>query len=105
MASLIQNLQEKIDQQHQEALRALAVLKKYFAESPNGQVQSPDRKVSFKDQVLNAIREDWLTVTAIAETTGLTIKRVRGVVNAPNLKDGIEKKEVGGQTAYRLKEA
>ena len=59
---------------------------------------------SFRDRVLAVIGNNWANVTKIQHETGLEIKRIRGVVNAPGVRDRIERRTVDGNAEYRLRE-
>jgi hypothetical protein len=57
-------------------------------------VQTPGGK-TVRASVLEAIR-DWANIEAIAAATGIPPLKVRGVLNASDLRDQIEKRKVEG---------
>lgn len=116
MADLVKELRHQIETTHQEALKALDTLHKYLAQTPSPNGTEPMQKerrgrqkrlqaggkTSFKDQVFAVIAGDWATVREIVEKTGLTVKKVRGVLNAPYLKGRIKTREKDGRKEYKI---
>lgn len=106
MAS-IEDLREQIEATHQDALRALDTLAKYFGKNgrtPEQKLPAKRRKRkssgSIRDKVLDAIR-DWATTDDVMTATGLKKRQVRGVLNAPGLGHSIERRDVDGKREYR----
>lgn len=115
MNNFVDQIERRIKSKHQEALKALDVLRQYLADGaalvePSYQnseaptLHSP-RNSSISDRVLAIVGHEWASVERIILETGLKVKQVRGVINAPRLKGKIERRKVGGQAEYRLKQA
>ena len=116
---LITDLRKKIDSHHEDAIRALGILKGYLAseslpsvnghsskraEKKNRLKTRTGKRGSFREAVSKVIKNTWASIEKIATETGLTSARVRGVVNAPSLRGKIEIQEIGGKKEYRLNE-
>jgi hypothetical protein len=114
----LDQIEKRIEEERLEALKALAVLRKYFQSesSPssskheaNGLTtttapKQPKRgKKSNRDKAI-AVLKDWTTAENMVQLTGLTLKQVYGVLTAPGVKEQIEKREIGGnRKEFRLK--
>jgi hypothetical protein len=112
--SVIEELRHAIEKQHAEAMEALRVLSKYLSSTPNqpatnGEVKPPapvqpipigEITGSNRDRVLDIIKTDWATADEISERTGLSVKQVRGVLNAPRLGDDIDRQVVNGKLQF-----
>lgn len=109
----LSELKENIDRKHQEALRALEVLKEYLANSQPAQkdqdnnylvqTRAPVGKTTYRDQVLQMLKTGWITVRGIKNLTGLDEKRIRGVLYSPSLKSTIDKRMEGEEMEYKLR--
>jgi hypothetical protein len=108
------NLRQLIDAKHAQALEAVKILQEYLDKVPvtglaplpsllNGKPASVERG-GFTEAVLAAIRHEWASASQIAAKTGLEVKRVRGVLNAPRMKGKLARKIVNDQTVYRLED-
>jgi hypothetical protein len=101
-------IRDRIEAKHKRALAALAEIEEYLGEeSPKPPDEQPEKRLSNRlsnrDRVFEYITV-WATAQDVADQTGLDIKQVRGVVNAPGLIDVIEKRESStGTVEYRLK--
>src|SRR6266446_3176278 len=103
---IITHLETKVEAHHEEALRALQVLKAYLSFDSVAEINgTAPKKISKRrrltgsnrDRVFAIIAGDWATVDEIANGTGLTIRQVRGVVNAPGVRHRIDTQDVGGR--------
>lgn len=130
---LIDQLRREIDAKHQRAIKALeafaelegyvgedAIRKALGVQSSSTKVQAPPADEdgegedeagpgqpsgeSIRAKVVSVIRGEWGTVNLIAQMTGLSIKQVRGVINAPHLIGTFEKRETNGTMEYKAKE-
>jgi len=107
---LVKDLRRAIDEQHQEALQALAAIRCYLeqpslcrtcTERLSEQPALTGNGPSIRERVLEQIREQSRSVRDIEATTGLTKRQVRGVISAPDLKDRIERTSHNGTVHYR----
>lgn len=119
MNAVISQLQEQIETQHQDALRALQVLRRYLEQSELPSAISPRvgtngaslagghgksrRATGIKKKIFALIRTEYATAGQLSQQTGYTLKQVRGVLNAPTLKGALDKREENGEMTYRLK--
>lgn len=118
--SLVQQLREIIDSKHKAAVVALDTIGQYLDEVPltnksNLGLQEKakvvrkqkrsGRKVSIRDQIIAILEEqESATIAAMSEITGLEKRQIRGVVNAPDLKDSmILQSEHDGKAVYSLR--
>jgi hypothetical protein len=111
--NLIDQLREKIDAEHKEAMKALERLAAYL---PNGSAGASKHGLrtdgtpvsrgqgSQRDLILAVIQSDWATADVISERSGLTKKQVQGVVNAPDLKDRVQRRGGKNGREYRYQE-
>jgi hypothetical protein len=111
---IVDQLREKIDSEHKEALEALARVTAYLRRT---ETTPPTRRTksgksskaavsnngsgSIRGRVLPLIAKDWWSVRALVEKTGLTVRQVRGVLNAPVVSDSIETRDHEGAREYR----
>jgi hypothetical protein len=111
----IEQLRQKIDTKHQEAMKALQCLADYLPNgSINGNIQenplATERKrkrgrVSQRDLVVGAIKNGWASADTICQQSGLSKKQCQGVLNAPDLRENIDRRAGPAGREYRLKEA
>jgi hypothetical protein len=59
---------------------------------------------SFRDKVVAVISKQWASAQQVVAETGLDIRQVRGVINAPGLSDRIERRNADGVKEYHWKE-
>ena len=114
------NMRRKLDERYQEAVKALEIVESFFggsipssngtsttstADQSNGNVPlvMRPRKGSHREKVFNVIKDEWATIDEIAKQTEIDAKKIRGVVNAPVIKDMIETKMDGERKLYRVK--
>jgi hypothetical protein len=112
--SIVDELRRKIDAEHEEAIKALDKLAAYLnrtgangtlpaTASVSGTRRRKTRTGSIRERVFAVIGSRWATVEMLVEQTGLDIRQVRGVLNAPALIGKIEKRDAGdGKKEYRL---
>jgi hypothetical protein len=122
MNDIFDQIATLIEEKHQEAVRALAVIRQYAAAKPITQMPNvvnaasnqptiqhfagfdgAHEQPSIRDRVLVHIRKDFASVERLVELTGLGVRQVRGVVNAPRLQGRFDKRTVRGQVEYRYK--
>jgi hypothetical protein len=117
---LVAQLRQLIDRKHHEALDALGRIAAYLSELPaalpaaalssvgngtpnsggvNGAFRRP-KEPTFRDQVLSFIADDPKTVDEIVEKTGLTVRQIRGVLSAPDLRDYVQTNRYDGKAHY-----
>lgn len=105
--NLIDQLRAKIDDKHSEAVRALSIIAAYLESE---QSSGLSRLVAIygragktnRELVVDSLGESARTVDEICSVTGLTVKQVRGVIDAPNLRGTFVKRRDEGKTAYSL---
>lgn len=128
MNDLAAQLRRRIEDRHQKAIAALAELEAYLddpsllsnqvaTERPStrqpaviersvAHAINPTQAIgaeSFRSRVLDIISTEWATVQDIVGRTGLTIRQVRGVLNAPGLSDKIQRRSTGqNQNEYHF---
>lgn len=111
---ILDDIREKVEAEHLEAIRALQVLERYLTQSTakagiDGSAkaevadQPEGKKTSIKEQVLAVIRTRWASTAEIHQVTGLNPKQIRGVLNSSSAREEIDRKEVDGQMVYKLK--
>jgi hypothetical protein len=110
----IDQLRATIDAKHRKALDALEVLSGYLAESvangvhanpaPVAKTSPAKKNGSFREMVVGVISQDWASVAAIAQQTGLTIKQVRGVLNGPAIAKLLKRRDNNGVMEYHRPE-
>jgi len=61
------------------------------------------RAGSMRVRVMNIITQSWASIDEISKSTGIDIKKVRGVVYQPKLKSSLETREINGKKEYRIK--
>lgn len=111
---LVGELRQKIEARYEESLRALDVLQNYLSEcevpAPRHIAAEPldptkyGRNGSYRQLVLSVLDEKWTDVGTIANRSGLTTKRVRGVVYATSVAEKIESKREHGRVLFRSKQ-
>lgn len=94
---IVEELREKIERRHRDALAALDILETYLRETvvptppqASSSVKKGARRMSkrtgrigtYREQVLRVLDATWMTVDEIATKAELDPKRVRGVVYA-----------------------
>jgi hypothetical protein len=128
MSDLADKLRERIEAKHAKALQALKELEDYLDDpdlpQPNSAAKEVEnhfdpgllfpqerhrrkrrlREDSFRARVIKIITAAWATVNQIAEQTGLEVKQVRGVINAPDMSSRLERRpSESGDTEYHLR--
>ena len=122
----IEEIRQQIEATHQEAVHALGVLERYLGGAkpiPSPAISKivetnpptqparlvPARPqtngVPLRERVRLSIEAKWLTAQEIVVATGLTIRQVRGVLNAPGFSDQIERRSVNGSVHYHFEPA
>ena len=112
----LNELRKAIDAKHAEAIAALSVLRSYIAD----ETEAPARKLTelskspkqpalagggrIRDQVLGVLRTGFFPAQAVVEKTGLTMRQVRGVITAPDMKENMERRLSNGVKEYHYKE-
>ncbi|HEY7159152.1 MAG TPA: hypothetical protein VH575_34730 [Gemmataceae bacterium] len=122
MSELADKLRERIEAKHAKALQALSELEAYLEDPDllreNGATEALSkssvtssampktrqrREDSFRARVLSVITASWASVNAIATQTGLNVRQVRGVINAPGVARQLERRpSMAGETEYHL---
>src|SRR5208337_466978 len=125
MTDFVDQIEERIEAKHREAIHALHVLRSYLTEcavpeaekATNGTatrirtrpVRPEATGGSIRERVFSAI-SDWATVKEIVSATGLRSKQVRGVLNGADVRNRIERRSTpatgltDGEMEYKLSE-
>jgi hypothetical protein len=113
--SLIDRLEETVENRHRSAMQAIRTLKDYLTDygvsteraSQGGHLIGEligylHSKGSIRERVRQAILDQYKTIAQIADETGLTEVQIRGALYAKDLRENIRKDHSSGPVRFRL---
>ena len=112
----LDELRNAIDTKYAEAVAALSVLRNYIAdesESPPRKPAEPSKPSKpptlagggrIRDQVLGVLRTGFFPAQHVVKQTGLTMRQVRGVITAPDMKGSMERRTANGVKEYHYRD-
>lgn len=109
-SDIIARLRKQIEEEHQEALRALEVLKRFVDATPVAATPAvpATRKTPKHDVaklVFAALSNQWMTVDELTKKTQLEKNQVRNALYFKSHREKIERRKISTRTEYRLRES
>lgn len=100
-AEMIEELRAYVDVHYREAVADIETLQATLLGLPRNEME-PCRNGTFRASVLQVLTNDWQTIAAIADASGVDTARVRGVLYAkPLVGVSFESGHVDGRAAFR----